>query len=66
MTTTLHATGKELTKREMHIFQLIKIGLTSQEIANQLYVAKGTIDKHRKNMLKKTGAKNSIVMVGAG
>jgi two-component system response regulator NreC len=54
---------KPLTKTEKLILQYISTGLTSQQIAGRLFVAKSTIDTHRKNMLRKLGVNNSIQMV---
>ena len=54
-----------LTKTEKNVLLYISKGMSSKQIAETLFVAKGTVDKHRKNMLKKTGAKNSAEMVFA-
>lgn len=42
-----------LSKREKEILRLVGEGKTSQEIADLLFVAKSTVDTHRKNILKK-------------
>ena len=42
-----------LSKREMEIVKLVGQGKTSQEIADQLFIGKTTVDTHRKNILKK-------------
>lgn len=47
-----------LTDREIEITQLIIEGKTSKEIAEKLFISKLTVDTHRKNILRKTGAKN--------
>lgn len=49
-----------LTKREREIFDLIQDGLNSKQIAEKLFSSKYTIDTHRKNILKKTNAKNFV------
>lgn len=49
-----------LTKRERLIFDLIQDGLSSQQIADKLFSSKYTIDTHRKNILRKTNAKNFV------
>jgi two-component system response regulator NreC len=54
--TTLDTTSKEeiiLSSREKEILRLIGEGKTSQEIADQLFIGKSTVDTHRKNILKK-------------
>ncbi|UOX32774.1 response regulator transcription factor [Flavobacterium sediminilitoris] len=53
---TKDTTTKEeiiLSTREKEILRLVGEGKTSQEIADILFVAKSTIDTHRKNILKK-------------
>lgn len=42
-----------LSSREKEILRLIGEGKMSQEIANQLFISKTTVDSHRKNILKK-------------
>jgi len=42
-----------LSKREKQILQLIANGKTSKEIAEELFIAKTTVDTHRKNMIRK-------------
>ncbi|WP_130733605.1 response regulator transcription factor [Flavobacterium sp. J27] len=42
-----------LSSREKEILRLVGEGKTSQEIADLLFVAKSTVDTHRKNILKK-------------
>lgn len=52
-----------LTQREKEILELICLQRTSQEIANQLYISKRTVEVHRKNILDKTGVKNLAGLV---
>lgn len=42
-----------LSNREKEILHLIANGKTSKEIANELFIAKTTVDTHRKNMIRK-------------
>ncbi|WP_421877045.1 response regulator [Marinoscillum sp.] len=42
-----------LTKRELEIMQLVKEGMTSQEIADQLVLSVLTVRTHRKNLMQK-------------
>ena len=44
-----------LSKRECQILQLIAKGLTSHQIAEELFIGKSTVDTHRKNMIRKLG-----------
>jgi DNA-binding CsgD family transcriptional regulator len=53
----------ELNQREKKILRLLADGLTSKEIAGLLLLSKDTIDKARKQMLAKTGAKNTVELV---
>lgn len=48
-----------LTRREKEILQLLSEGLTSNEIANRLFLSNYTIDTHRKNMLQKFNVHNT-------
>jgi DNA-binding NarL/FixJ family response regulator len=49
-----------LTDRELEIVKLIATGLTSIEIAGQLYISVNTVETHRKNIFSKTGVKNAV------
>lgn len=63
---TLPPTAKEkvaLTRREKEILQLILDGLTSQEMADKLFLSTHTVDSHRKNMLQKFGAHNTHALI---
>jgi two-component system, NarL family, response regulator NreC len=42
-----------LSSREKEILRLVGEGKTSQEIADQLFIGKSTVDTHRKNIIKK-------------
>lgn len=48
----------KLSKRELEILQLIRIGLTSMGISEKLLLSVNTIKTHRKNILKKLQVKN--------
>jgi len=54
-----------LTRREKEILKLLSEGLTSNEIANQLYLSSYTIDTHRKNMLQKFNVHNTQALLKA-
>ena len=53
----------KLTKREIEIIKLISEGLTSQEMANKLFISPRTVETHRANLMKKLGVKNAIELV---
>lgn len=49
-----------LSKRELEIMYLIAQGLESKQIASLLYVSVHTVETHRRNIIKRVGAKNII------
>ncbi len=55
--------NNDLTEREIEILYHICKGLSNQEIANQLFISKRTVDKHRENLLMKTQSKNTVGLV---
>ncbi len=52
-----------ITEREREVLKLIVNEFTNQEIADKLFVSVRTIDAHRRNLLQKTGAKNTAGLV---
>ncbi len=50
----------QLTEREIEIIKLITNELSSQEIAEKLFIAPKTVETHRHNILKKLGLKNTV------
>ena len=52
-----------ISEREKEILVAICQGLSNQEIADQLFISKRTVDKHRANILEKTGCKNTAALV---
>lgn len=53
----------DLTAREIEIVKLIFEGLSSENIGSQLFISKNTVDTHRRNILSKTGCKNSAELI---
>ncbi|TVZ57634.1 regulatory LuxR family protein [Flavobacteriaceae bacterium MAR_2010_105] len=51
------------TSRELEIIKLLGEGLTMNEISQQLNIAFGTVNTHRKNILKKSDCKNITELV---
>ncbi|PKP47663.1 MAG: DNA-binding response regulator [Bacteroidetes bacterium HGW-Bacteroidetes-1] len=49
-----------LTKREVEILILISKELTTQQIAEELFISERTVETHRKNIFSKTKAKSVI------
>ena len=52
-----------LTKREKEILKLIADGLSSQEIANKLFISLRTVETHRLNLNQKLDVKNTAGLV---
>ncbi len=50
----------KLTKREIEVVKLICEELSSEEIANKLFISKHSIDAYRKSIIQKLGVKNAI------
>ncbi len=53
----------DLSEREIEILLLICSGLSNQEIGDQLFISKRTVEKHRANILCKTSCKNTAGLV---
>lgn len=56
----IHENLKELSEREKEVLKLIVEEKSSQEIADQLFISKRTVDSHRKNLLQKTNTKTVV------
>lgn len=52
-----------ITDRELEILEHIVKEYTNQEIAEKLYISPRTVDAHRRNLLQKTGARNTAGLV---
>jgi len=50
----------QITKRELEVLQLVSTGLSNQEIADQLFISKRTVDGHKNSLIVKTGSKNMV------
>lgn len=54
---------QHLTDRELEILQLIVQELSSEEIADKLFISRRTVDTHRKHILKKTASKTIVGLI---
>lgn len=54
---------QELSSREKEVLNLIVKELTSEEIAEKLFISKRTVDNHRQHLLEKTGCKTTVGLV---
>lgn len=52
-----------LTEREIEIIILIALEYSGKEISEQLFISINTVETHRKNIMKKLKAKNTIGIV---
>ena len=57
------ATSIKISRREKEILELVSLGLSNQEISNKLTISQRTVERHRTNLLEKTGSKNSIRLI---
>lgn len=60
---TAGAADNDISDRELEILYQVCLGLSNQEIADKLFISKRTVDKHRANLLSKTGCKNTAALV---
>ncbi len=60
---TAPAEDDALSQRELEILLAICAGMSNQEIADKLFISKRTVDKHRANIMLKTGSRNTANLV---
>ncbi len=53
----------ELTEREKDVLKLIAEELTTQEIADKLFISHHTVETHRKNLISKLNVRNTAGLV---
>ncbi len=51
-----------LSRREKDVLRMMFDGLTNKEIAQNLFISYETVKSHRKNILHKTGSKNTAAL----
>lgn len=55
--------NERLTDRELDVLQQIVEGLSTQEIADKLYISTRTVEGHRANLIAKTATRNVVNLV---
>ncbi|WP_436515119.1 response regulator transcription factor [Ekhidna sp. To15] len=53
----------DITHRERDILRLISFGFTNDEISDKLNISTHTVKTHRKNVMTKTGSKNTTQLI---
>jgi DNA-binding CsgD family transcriptional regulator len=54
---------QKLSVREIEIIGHLMLGYTNQQIADKLFINFETVRSHRKNILRKTGVKNTAELI---
>ncbi len=57
------ANENQPTGRELEVLGLLAQEFTSKQIAEKLFISERTVETHRKNLMRKTGANNAIGLV---
>ncbi len=52
-----------LTLRELEVLNLVAKEFSNQQIAEKLFISERTVESHRKNIFRKTGAKSIVGLV---
>lgn len=55
--------NERLSERELDVLKLIVNGLTTQEIAEKLFISPRTVEGHRANLIAKTATRNVVDLV---
>lgn len=55
--------GRRLTERETEVLALMCDGMSSRQIAERLFVSENTVEYHRKQIMRRIGAKNNVQAV---
>ncbi len=48
------------SRRELEILHEICNGFTAKEIGNKLYISQGTVETHKRNLILKFDARNTV------
>jgi DNA-binding NarL/FixJ family response regulator len=61
--TNLKGKSEIFSQREREVLGLLSAGRSSKEIADTLFITERTVESHRKNMLEKANAKNTVELI---
>lgn len=53
----------KLSQREIEVIRALSEGLTSDQVADKLFISEHTVKTHRKNILKKLGLTNTTALI---
>ena len=53
----------KITNREKEVLEMLCQGLTAKEIGHSLHISTCTVESHRRNMIVKFDARNTVHMV---
>ncbi len=53
----------KLSKRELDVIRLICKGFSTKEIAKKLFISQRTVEKHKENLMQKTGTNTTVNLV---
>lgn len=59
----LESTDEFFSKREKQVLDLLAQGFSTREIAHKLFITEKTVESHRKNLVNKAGAKNTVELI---
>jgi len=57
------AANLQINAREMEVLNLTADGYTNQEIADQLFTSKRTVEGYRQSLIEKTGVRNTAALI---
>ena len=59
----LQLQNEVLTKREIEVVRAIARGLSTKEIARQLFISENTVETHRQNIFEKLDVRNMAGLI---
>lgn len=60
---THQVSNVEFSSREVEVLNLIAEGLTNNEISDQLFLSRRTVEGHRQALIEKTGVRNTAALI---